>query len=65
MWRAPVDESLVDAPGEPAVVGGVLEHPSAKGRGPRVARNPAAPSDEERKRHECTRVPFRPWCQHC
>eukprot|EP00969_Alexandrium_andersonii_P184180 8138024-Alexandrium_andersonii.AAC.1 len=23
------------------------------------------PSDEERKRHECTHVPFRSWCQRC
>eukprot|EP00969_Alexandrium_andersonii_P005671 245922-Alexandrium_andersonii.AAC.1 len=46
-----VDESLVDAPGEPAAAGGVLGHPGAEGRGPRVARGPTAPSDEERKRH--------------
>eukprot|EP00969_Alexandrium_andersonii_P000345 15427-Alexandrium_andersonii.AAC.1 len=52
-------------PEEPASAGGVLEHPSAEGRGPRMARGPAAPSDEERKRRKCTRVPFRSWCQRC
>eukprot|EP00969_Alexandrium_andersonii_P263527 11647939-Alexandrium_andersonii.AAC.1 len=36
-------EGLEDALGEPASVGGVLGHPSAEGRGPRVARGPAAP----------------------
>eukprot|EP00969_Alexandrium_andersonii_P096984 4281436-Alexandrium_andersonii.AAC.1 len=56
-------DGLEGTPGEPASAGGVLEHPSAEGREPRVARGPAAPSDEERKRHECTRVPFRSWCQ--
>eukprot|EP00969_Alexandrium_andersonii_P277941 12286059-Alexandrium_andersonii.AAC.1 len=59
------DGGLGGAPDESAYAGGVLEHPSAEGRGPRVARGPAAPSDEERKRRECTRVPFRSWRQHC
>eukprot|EP00969_Alexandrium_andersonii_P085163 3755544-Alexandrium_andersonii.AAC.1 len=44
---------------------GLGSDPVEEGRGPRVARDPAAPSDEERKRRECTHVPFRSWCAHC
>eukprot|EP00969_Alexandrium_andersonii_P171672 7588805-Alexandrium_andersonii.AAC.1 len=36
-----------------------------EGREPKVARDPAAPTDEERKRHECTHVPFRSRWAHC
>eukprot|EP00969_Alexandrium_andersonii_P356694 15447129-Alexandrium_andersonii.AAC.1 len=52
-------DGLEGTPDEPASAGGVLEHPSAEGSEPRVARDPAAPSGDERKRRECTRVPFR------
>eukprot|EP00969_Alexandrium_andersonii_P328781 14527831-Alexandrium_andersonii.AAC.1 len=47
-------------PGEPQS-SGVDPGPFEAGEGCelRVARDPAAPSDEERKRHECARVPFR------
>eukprot|EP00969_Alexandrium_andersonii_P061826 2726162-Alexandrium_andersonii.AAC.1 len=58
-------DGLEDAPDGPASAGGVVEHPSAEGQEPRVARDPAAPSDEKRQRHQCTQVPFRSWCQHC
>eukprot|EP00969_Alexandrium_andersonii_P075815 3342204-Alexandrium_andersonii.AAC.1 len=47
-------DGLEVAPDGPASAGGVPEHPSAEGREPHVARDPAAPSDEERKRRECT-----------
>eukprot|EP00969_Alexandrium_andersonii_P294725 13027738-Alexandrium_andersonii.AAC.1 len=32
-----------------------------EGRVPRAARGPAQPSDEERRRRECARLPFRSW----
>eukprot|EP00969_Alexandrium_andersonii_P071710 3166144-Alexandrium_andersonii.AAC.1 len=32
-----------------------------EGRELKVVRDPAAPTDEERKRHECAHVPFRSW----
>eukprot|EP00969_Alexandrium_andersonii_P104991 4632641-Alexandrium_andersonii.AAC.1 len=60
-----VGESLAAAPGEPVDASGVLEHPSAEGREPRAARGPAAPSDEERKQRECTRVPSWSWRRRC
>eukprot|EP00969_Alexandrium_andersonii_P234164 10339105-Alexandrium_andersonii.AAC.1 len=47
-------DGLEATPDEPASVDGVQEGPSAEGREPRVARDPAAPTDEERKRHERT-----------
>eukprot|EP00969_Alexandrium_andersonii_P362959 15460870-Alexandrium_andersonii.AAC.1 len=31
----------------------------------RAARGPTEPSDEERRRRECTRVPFRSWRTRC
>eukprot|EP00969_Alexandrium_andersonii_P160977 7114197-Alexandrium_andersonii.AAC.1 len=36
-----------------------------EGRELRVAHGPAAPSDEERKRRDCTRVPFRSCRARC
>eukprot|EP00969_Alexandrium_andersonii_P318210 14056819-Alexandrium_andersonii.AAC.1 len=33
--------------------------------GGRVWLGAGRPSDEERKQHECTRVPVRSWCQRC
>eukprot|EP00969_Alexandrium_andersonii_P277474 12265057-Alexandrium_andersonii.AAC.1 len=38
---------------------------TAESRASKVARDPAEPSDEERRRHECTHAPFRSWCAHC
>ena len=32
---------------------------------PRKAREPSEPTDEERRRHETTHLPFRPWCPDC
>ena len=32
---------------------------------PRKAREPSEPTDEERRRHEMTHLPFRSWCPHC
>ena len=32
---------------------------------PREARVPSEPTDEERKRHETTHLPFRAWCPYC
>ncbi|CAE7291170.1 RE1 [Symbiodinium sp. CCMP2592] len=34
-------------------------------RQPRVQPVAAAPTEAERFLHECTRVPFKPWCPHC
>eukprot|EP00969_Alexandrium_andersonii_P176901 7822100-Alexandrium_andersonii.AAC.1 len=31
----------------------------------RAARDPAQPSDDERRRQECTHLPFRSWCARC
>eukprot|EP00969_Alexandrium_andersonii_P206862 9138732-Alexandrium_andersonii.AAC.1 len=36
-----------------------------QGRVPRAARDPAQPSDEERRRRECTHLPFRSWRALC
>eukprot|EP00969_Alexandrium_andersonii_P127349 5628993-Alexandrium_andersonii.AAC.1 len=58
-------DGLEGAPDESASAGGVLEHPSAEGREPRVARDPATPAGEERKRRERARAPFRSRRQHC
>ena len=32
---------------------------------PMRAREPGEPTDEERKRHETTHLPFRSWCRYC
>ena len=32
---------------------------------PKQAREPGEPTDEERKRHETTHLPFRSWCRYC
>ena len=32
---------------------------------PRRAREPSDPTDEERRRHETTHLPFRSWCPYC
>ena len=32
---------------------------------PRKARDPGEPSDAERRQHETTHLPFRPWCRRC
>ena len=32
---------------------------------PRKAREPREPTDEERRRHETTHLPFRSWCPYC
>ena len=32
---------------------------------PRVARTPREPTSEERRLHEITHIPMRPWCRHC
>ena len=34
-------------------------------RRPRKMLDPKAPSEEERKEHELTHLPFRSWCRHC
>ena len=51
-------DGLEVTPDEPASADGVQECPSAEGREPRVARDPAVPTDEERKRHDTTHLPF-------
>ena len=41
------------------------EAESEEARVPRAARDPGEPSDEERRRHECTHLPYRSWCRYC
>eukprot|EP00969_Alexandrium_andersonii_P095068 4199364-Alexandrium_andersonii.AAC.1 len=36
-----------------------------EGRALRAARDPAQPSDDERRRRECARPPFRLWRARC
>ena len=36
-----------------------------EGQAPRVLTSPNQPSKEERRRHSCTHIPFRAWCDHC
>ena len=36
-----------------------------EGQAPRVLTSPNQPSKEERRRHNCTHIPFRAWCDHC
>ena len=31
----------------------------------KIVKNPADPTPEERTRHNCTHVPYRPWCRIC
>ena len=32
---------------------------------PRIARTPREPTSEERRIHDITHIPMRPWCRHC
>ena len=53
---------------EPAAAAGAEEGSEAEpeeARVPRAARDPGEPSDEERRRHECTHLPYRSWCRYC
>ena len=34
-------------------------------RQPRVQPVPRAPSEAEKFLHECTHIPYKPWCPHC
>ena len=36
-----------------------------EGQAPRVLTSPSQPSKEERRRHNCTHIPYRSWCDHC
>ena len=52
--------------GERAEGTGELELQEEAGqRLPRGVQDPRLPSDEERKQHELTHLPFRSWCRHC
>eukprot|EP00969_Alexandrium_andersonii_P258436 11426570-Alexandrium_andersonii.AAC.1 len=59
-------EAGADGPGGP-VSADATPDPlgTEEGRALRVARDPAQPSDEERRRRERARLPFRSWCARC
>eukprot|EP00969_Alexandrium_andersonii_P164041 7250128-Alexandrium_andersonii.AAC.1 len=58
-------EAGADRPGGSATVDGPNPMSAEEGRALRVPRDPAQPSDEERRRQECTRLPFRSRRAHC
>ena len=64
-WDGSVLEGGVeDAGGE--VAEEVLEDEVDKGvRKPVNMRDPKLPTEEERKEHEMTHLPYRSWCRHC
>ena len=39
--------------------------PEEESRAPRLLPEPRGPSDDERRRHEVTHVPYAPWCPIC
>eukprot|EP00969_Alexandrium_andersonii_P187313 8276194-Alexandrium_andersonii.AAC.1 len=53
-------------PGGSATVGASPDPVGVEeGRAPPAARGPAQPSDDERRRDERARLPFRSWCARC
>ena len=36
-----------------------------EGQAPNVLACPGQPTKEERRRHNCTHIPYRAWCDHC
>ena len=36
-----------------------------EGQVPKILACPGQPSKEERRRHNCTHIPYRAWCDHC
>ena len=41
------------------------EHVAEEGVAPKVLRDPGQPTQQQRREHECTHVPYRSWCHHC
>ena len=41
------------------------EHVAEEGIAPKVLRDPGQPTQQQRREHECTDVPYRSWCHHC
>ena len=58
----PLDSAPAVAEDGPEVEG---EEAEEEAEVPRKAREPSEPTDEERRRHEMTHLPFRSWCPHC
>ena len=58
----PLDPVSEDADAGPEAEG---EEAEEEAEVPRKAREPSEPTDEERKRHETTHLPFRNWCPYC
>ena len=57
----------LDSAPETAEIGLGIEGEEAEeeAKAPRKAREPGEPTDEERRRHETTHLPFRSWCPYC
>ena len=36
-----------------------------EGQVPNILASPGQPSKEERRKHDCTHIPYRAWCNHC
>ena len=36
-----------------------------EGQAPHVLASPGQPTKEERRKHNCTHIPYRAWCDHC
>ena len=53
------------AGGEQEEVAEESEEEEGEVRRPRKVLDPKDPSEEKRKEHELTHLPFRNWCRHC